>query len=474
MTGKIRTIARVNARSRANVPMPMRATLGAVLLCASTSVFAQTAFPLLQRPSPLAVPGQIRIPVCVQAGVLEVRAGAAAPGDGTAARPFPTIAAAFEWARGANACRLDVHVAAGAYGADLEVTRPTEIVGASRTAVLVTGGIVNRTTHPVGIRHLTFRNTPGVAVSVEASASTTIEDVGFVRPALHAIRQRGGRLVLTSSRVEGTVAGTAERVQGTALHLSGGVQAEISDVLLSANASGALVARGAGVRVIARRLTIRDTGNNPNFPSSLDPVQTTIESAPSVAVPVRRMDASKTLLPGARVAPQFVLRTTGGFWGFGAVAISDGATLFAEDLRIERSALYGLLVFAGGRANVRRAVVTNTTSFHEDPPWGPIWGGVNVWSADGGVIEATDLEVAYGQFGIRVLRAWLTLHSASFHHNYAAHSEIDRRGDFCWDLSRVTAHDNEYLNVDAPTHIEPPCIEDCGTDPPDCETVPWP
>lgn len=363
--------------------LPRMRILPALLLLSAAPAFAQIS-PIAPRP----LPGiTIQSPVCSGAPTLDVAPGAA----------LPSVAAALTEAQRLNACSVTVRIAAGTYSDPLTVSRPTTLVGASRLSTVLTGGIVDRTVSGLTLRTLTLRDTPGVAVLVEtASATTTLEQVTVLRAHGYGVKQQGGTLVMRSSVVFETVAGAADRTEGAGVLIQGGAHADLQDVLLATNASNALVARGPGTHVVARRTNTLVTGNNPNFPPTPPDVTTTAERSGDPRFP-------------------FQLRTTGGLRGFGAVSVSEGATFLGEDMRVERSKLFGIVAVAGAHVHLRRVVVLRTEAVALDRYHSV--GGFDVVSVEDSVVEVHDFDVGASGVGLAVDRAWLTLQTGRVHDN---------------------------------------------------------
>jgi hypothetical protein len=237
-----------------------------------------------------------------------IRAGAAG-GDGSAQRPFGSIAEGLRAAEAARACRVDLLVAPGPYQGDLQVTRPTAIAGttdAQAATPIIEGAIRNGSGHPLSLRDLRIAGAVGVGLA-----------------------QVGGRLDLADVRIVGTRAVAGQPATGTALLLGGGVRAHLTSVVLSSNEARALWAEGVG----------------------------TVVSLSDVLVERNRALAALAGPGGELVA---------------AVEVFGGARLFADKAVIRDNQAIGVHLRGSARAHLRNVQVAGTTEVPLDgrPGWG--------------------------------------------------------------------------------------------------------
>jgi hypothetical protein len=284
--------------------------------------------------------------------------------DGTAARPFRTIGDALDRAADLDACGVEIRVADGIYAERVVLSRHTIIDGESRAGVLIAGSIVNNAGADLAVRDLTIANLegPGAIVTDAPCAATDIRRVTVDRASGFGIYQRGGALTLLASIVRNTSGEAGSRLAGTALYLTGGVQASLGLVELSDHATSALVASGPETRVYGTSIAVSHTGVNPFF----------TEAASALGeVPA-------------------------------AVEARDGALLLMEFSSITRSELVGLRVRDGSRAHFRYGQVARTRN--------PDVTTANaVAMSDGSVLELTGFTLTRGAvIGLRVDSAFAT------------------------------------------------------------------
>ncbi len=149
--------------------------------------------------------------------------------DGSATRPFPTITEALTWAEEFHYEGVEVIVSPGTYVGDLTITRPTKIIGESRTGTKIVGSIVNSSVYSLTVASLTISGPKAVTAEVgregalvisNACASTTLERVDIKSPLNYGIFQSGGNLTARNVRIEDTAASESLASSGTAVHLS--------------------------------------------------------------------------------------------------------------------------------------------------------------------------------------------------------------------------------------------------------------
>ncbi|MCC7441877.1 MAG: hypothetical protein IT285_09595 [Bdellovibrionales bacterium] len=164
----------------------------------------------------------------------------AVEGDGSEARPFPTIAAALSAAPSvADSCEVvTIRLQGGVHHESVTLsTRALSLMGE-------------------GTEFFGNFNNPG-------GATLAIERLQIRQAPQFGVRQVGGELLLRSVTISGTTLSQNDPGSGTALRISGGAFVELDVVTLEQNSSQALSADGEGTRVSASLLIVRNNGVHP-------------------------------------------------------------------------------------------------------------------------------------------------------------------------------------------------------------------
>lgn len=291
-------------------------------------------------------------PGCSVPGVTYVVRAGTASGVGSAKKPFGSVAEGLRAADAARACRVELEVGPGTFPGDLQISRPTLIVGANRgigPGPTIEGAIRNSSLHPLRLRHLKIAGARGVG-----------------------IEQRGGELELVEVQITGTLTSGDDPATGTAVRLSGGAKARLSTVVLSRNESRAVLAEGAGTVLHLFDALVEGNQGRPSADetatvevrdgASLFADKVVIRaSAPNglhlrgnARAHARHVQVSGTTAPASGSAPA----------RGGNVLVSDGAMLELRDFLIRGSAAAGIAV--------RNAFLTAEDGVIEGNPIG-IW-----------------------------------------------------------------------------------------------------
>lgn len=188
--------------------------------------------------------------------------------DGSPGSPFATIADALAAAHSSNWQCVDVVVSHGQYAEGLlEISRDTRLIG--EPDFILAGSVRNVGNHYLGVRNAAFVHSDEPATASlhieSSSACTLVEAVTFSGVEGHAIDQAGGALTLRDVTVVETKPRPGDIDSGNAIRLSGSVDACFSDVNLSLNQGGALLAQGVGTRVFAARLQAFENRVHPDY-----------------------------------------------------------------------------------------------------------------------------------------------------------------------------------------------------------------
>ncbi|WP_437642198.1 right-handed parallel beta-helix repeat-containing protein [Sorangium sp. So ce854] len=174
---------------------------------------------------------------------------AGADGDGSEARPVTTLAAALELAAEGGTIAL----AEGTYDEPLVVTRPLAIVGACPSRVRIRG--VTPLSHPpaivavLGAGEVTLRGVEiggdGAGVVATGGSAVALERV-HIKGAVHvgALADRGARISVAQSWIEGTRPGSAG--DGTGAVASAGGALSVKESAVTGNHAAGVAAREAG------------------------------------------------------------------------------------------------------------------------------------------------------------------------------------------------------------------------------------
>ena len=290
------------------------------------------------------------------------------PRDGTLNRPFRTIAAALKHADAIHACGVEIRVADGIYRENVVIRRDTIIEGESRDATVILGAVVNNAGAVLTVRNVSLSavNRPGGLFTDALCAITTVADVRMDGSVRFGIYQRGGVLTVLRSIIRNTAADAGSRVFGTAIYLTGGVQAVIGLTELTGNETAGIVATAGQTRVYAASVSVTGTTVHPFFSaeaSGLDDVPT-------------------------------------------AVDVSDGALLLMEFSAIVRNELIGLRVREGAQAHFRYGTIARTRQIEGFETRGTANAAA---IADGTILELSSFTLRRGSLvGLFVSEAFVT------------------------------------------------------------------
>lgn len=389
-------------------------------------------------------------------------------GEGGTSR-FSTVREALRHAAREDACAVKLRLRAGEHRGSFRVDRDVEILGPRRGTASIAGTVSLRGPHSLRVRsvHLRDAGAPGAVVVDHPDARLELRYLTVAGAAGHGVRQRGGRLVMDRVNVFGTRALADFSTSGVGIGLGEGVRARLSGITLSGNEGQALVARGRGTRVLARRLRVVATGHRPGAPLPA------LDLPPSY---LRTLDGAP--ITGARAAPPADPGPDGEdgeLDGTGAVEVAHGATLLARELRMSSNEWLGLHVHDGGRAHVRGGVVRGTRSVESD-------GGVNVGVVAGSA-ELRSVTLAGGDLaGLLVARDGSVRIRDSSTVTRNAIGVVLRSEHPVDCLGRDTRYVDNEINLDARAdQVSGPLtggVEDLleggsGGEPVDCARVPW-
>jgi hypothetical protein len=278
----------------------------------------------LERTAPVAYQLSFLRFLCIGPVEYHVQDGAI-DGDGSSDHPFESIGEALDRAEEERACEATVIVGPGTYRENLSIRRDTHIFGAGKDVVALSGTIENSGPHELWLYHLTMKYiySPGGIIVENAGATTILYDVLIDRAALYGVRQHGGTLAIYHSEIRYTYQYWDDLAEGTALFLSGGVEAHLFNVSLLGNGSAGLVASDDGTVVSATSLDVRNNSSNFWFRDEI----------------------------GSSYAD-----------GYAAVEVRDGARLFASDYSIVDNRGTGLFVHDDAEAFLSSGTITGTQS----------------------------------------------------------------------------------------------------------------
>jgi hypothetical protein len=307
------------------------------------------------RPLPLAADG-VFDPQLLPAGCepTKVRIDAAAPksGDGNNKAPFATLRDALTQAENDKACAVYARIAPGDYvEGPLTVRVPTMLVGLPGVRVQGSFEVLAPTFVLSGITVIGDLKSPQPAVLAKGVAYVGLRDVNFFAFCGHGIRLDGpGAMRAVGIVVSNVCYVPDDPASGSAIHLTGGVDAELSFVTLETSVRG-LYAGDAGTRVRADFVRVANTSIHPTRLAN-------IAAAGSC---------------GAL-----------GFQYLSAVEIDSGAELTGSVWEISRSQLAGLYAHDGGSASLGGVLITDTEDIRSG---GVSCGGAGAIVHRGGSID---------------------------------------------------------------------------------------
>jgi hypothetical protein len=319
------------------------------LILAASLVLAATPLPYESEIARLKV-----LPAGCTSVKIHVDGAAKKGGDGSANAPFVTVGEAVAAGEKLQPCAMTAVIAPGKYAEGTVVTRiPTVIAGATKDVTLQ---MAFEPLQSLIVSGLTLADVKTTPVAATFKAALVFLGVNFLNPGRHAVRQHGGTLTMSDVQVRGVWTWPDDPSSGSAIHLTGGVQAELTTVRLSGNVRG-IYAAGAGTRVTANYVTIEDTTIHPS-----------------------RIEA----ITAARSCSAL------GFQYLGAVEVDAGAELLGGSWRIARSKVAGLYAHDGGRARLTRVEIDATEAVSAE-----LCGGFGAIVHRGGTIDLNGVAVTH-------------------------------------------------------------------------------
>jgi len=303
--------------------------------------------------------------------VVYVDDDAGAGGDGSVSRPFPTLNDALDYAADEGLPGIEIHVALGFYAEHLDITRHTRIVGTDAEIFLpvLAGSIHNFGPYCLEVSGLEITDAaegPAGAVFVSHDdAFTSLSRVFILDATGFGLIQHGGKLAMESCVIDRT-APLAEPV-GVAMHLSGGVQAQLQRVALTRNRGGGLVVTGAGTNVFAELLTIDGTEINP-YSTDRRPFSRDLQ-----------IGLLELRLPGG-IMPRFDVPP-----GRAGLDVRKGAAFFGRLVEVVDNEYAGVFVADSAMVDLEYAYIADTRGVERSGVEGP--AGHNVWTGGGGVVQ---------------------------------------------------------------------------------------
>ena len=265
---------------------------------------------------------------CVPATIY-IDAAAQTGGNGSARAPFSTLGEALVGAEKRQACAMYAKIAPGKYvEGPLVVKLPAIVIG--RPGVNIQGSfeVVSRTLVLSSIAVVGDLQSQRPAVLAENSAVLVFLRVLFLAPGGHAIRQHGGTLRVFGADIAGAWTFPEDPSSGSAVHLTGGVDARLAGMRLSGNVRG-LYASDVGTRVRADFIRVEDTTIHPTRIANI----TAAGSCDAL-----------------------------GYRYLAAVELDSGAELTGSHWEIRRSQLAGLYAHDSGSARLRHVRIDETES----------------------------------------------------------------------------------------------------------------
>lgn len=263
---------------------------------------------------------------------LHVAAGAS-QGDGSAARPFATLGAAFASVAKQGVCALTIRLAPGDYAESITTAIPNVTIRASAATRPAIHGTLTHTGR--GLFDLSL---------LDVTRATGV-----------AVREIGGRVRLDGVRVTDTALVASDADTGVGLWVSDGAEAVVRMSAFERNAHNAIRAEGAGTRLWVIASTIEGSGVHPLVrarmtatppPASVDAGALLVTRGASAWVSASTIDGAAgagvdvASSARARLERVVVKKVTGD--GAQGIAAHDGATIEAIDSTASDSALCGV------------------------------------------------------------------------------------------------------------------------------------
>lgn len=305
--------------------------------------------------------------------VVYVDDDAGAGGDGSSGHPFQTLSEALDYAAAVDLPGIEIQVGLGRYEEEgpLEINCHTRIVGTDAELFLpvLAGSIHNFGPYCLEISGLEITDAaegPAGAIYVShEEAFTSLSRVFILDATGFGLIQHGGLLAMESCVIDRTVP-LAEPV-GVAMHLSGGIQAQLQDVSLTRNRGGGLIVTGAGTSVFAELLTIDGTEINP-YSTDHRPFSRDLQ-----------FDLLDLRLPEG-INPIFDVPD-----GRAALDVREGAAFFGRLLEVVDNEYSGVFVANSASAELEYAYIAGTRGVERFGPEGA--AGHNIWSRGGGALQ---------------------------------------------------------------------------------------
>jgi len=375
------------------------------------------------------------------------KTGADSAPDGSAARPFPNIAEALARAEELHYEGVEIIVGRGTYVGGLLITRPTRIIGESRTDAIIIGSITNNSVHSLTLDSLSIagpktiggeEGKEGALVISNVCASTTLRHVNIESPLNYGVFQNGGELSVSDVRISDTAAAGGVASSGTAIHLanvdaimagiviersgrfairqiggsltlsgalildtktreelseagtsiwtSDGAKTDISGSIINGSRSSALIIQGIQTEAFLRDVVVSDTRVNPYLMQ-----EHVIAPAPDLALPPIRWR------PGA----------------YASIEVQQEAQLNMEQSRVTGNEYIGLRVTDNAQARVTNTRFSLTRSFpgSED-------GGINIQAKDNGYIYLENVTSSHADLiGVQLYRGTADYHIGEVSYN---------------------------------------------------------
>jgi hypothetical protein len=406
--------------------------------------------------------------------------------DGSATRPFPTVAEALTQAEALRYQGVEVRVATGTYDGDLIITRPTVIAGQSRTGTEIAGSIINNSVYSLTVESLSIAGPKtvtgdtgreGALIVNNTCALTTLERIDIKHPLKYGIIQTGGKLTARNVRIEGAIALDSIASSGTAVHLSNvdailngvliespgrcgirqiggslhlfadhikdtrtmdevskagtgiwtsdGAKTEIISSIISASQSSALIIEGAQTEAHLDNVTIYDTKVNHRLmqPGVLAP-----SSDPSMPYPPSSNPA--TASPSA----------------FASIEVQRGARLTMRRSSLNNNEYMALRVRDDSQARITYTYFSHTISI----PGSEVGGGTNIQARDNGYVYLENVTSQHADLcGLQLFGGTIDHHSGSVSYNLIG-ANIATTG---FDINRLTdrviySHNARNLDTD--------------------------
>lgn len=311
--------------------------------------------------------------------------------DGSAARPFRTIADALGRAAALDLCAVELLVASGVYAGDVDLSRHTRIDGAgARTRIA--GSVTNLGAFELRLTDVLVAPPAGQGiVGDDPCARTTLTNVYVQDATGYGVRHRGGSLDARGLTVVGTRDEPDYVTRGTGVYLTCGVEAALDDVILDANDAAGLHAAGDGTVVEVTDLRVTRTGVHPALIDACSFGQ-----------------------------------------GVGAVQVRDGARLTVSLFTITSNEGYGLYAGFDGQATLRDGLIATTSAV--ECADGRRQLGFNAATLEGGTADATSFTFTRPELAGVVLHENGTM---DLHDGEVSHGPIGVSVQWDFDVARL-------------------------------------